>query len=238
MGYGVEREYRWIAAAMAASMGLHLAGVLLFPPAVHGLARAVRPPTDVIDIETAPAPSAPAVEPPPPPQQPAPKSAPSRAAPKALAQAGQVVTATAPPGPLDFTGGFVTGTATAYAGGTTAAGGMSRTVVRGAPDPPGPAAGGGGTGANLSRTASLSDESSWHCPFPPEADAIDEAIVELRVFVGANGEAQDAVVITDPGHGFGAAALRCAIGKRWKPALDRHGNPVPATAIVRVRFTR
>jgi protein TonB len=162
---------------------------------------------------------------------------PSRAAPKALAQAARVVTSTAPADPLDFAGGFVTGTATVYAGGTTAAAGTSRTVVR---EPPGPAVGGdgSGTGTNLARTASLADDSSWQCPFPPQAGDVHEASVELRVFVGADGEAHDAAVIADPGHGYGAEALRCAIGKRWRPALDRNGKPVPATAIVRVRFTR
>jgi protein TonB len=242
MGYGVEREHRWLAAAVLASVGLHLAGVLLFPRPMPRAAPAVRPPTDVIDIEPAPAPPAPPMEPPPPSPQPAPSSrrAPSRAEPKALAQAGRVVTRIAPADPLDFTGGFVTGTGTAYAGGTTSAGGTSRTVVRGPPDPSGPAVAGGGTGtgANLSRTASLVDDSSWQCPFPPEAFGVDEASVDLRVFVGADGKARDAAVIADPGHGFGTEALRCAIGKRWRPAFDRDGNPVPATAIVRVRFTR
>jgi glutaminase len=45
-------------------------------------------------------------------------------------------------------------------------------------------------------------------------------------------------VIADPGHGFGAEARSCSIGKRWSPALDSAGNPIRATAIVKVRFTR
>ena len=49
MGYGVEREHRWLAAAVLASVGLHLAGVLLFPRPMPRAAPAVRPPTDVID---------------------------------------------------------------------------------------------------------------------------------------------------------------------------------------------
>jgi glutaminase len=45
-------------------------------------------------------------------------------------------------------------------------------------------------------------------------------------------------VLADPGHGFGTEAVRCAIDTRWSPALDREGNPIRGTAIVRVRFTR
>ncbi len=65
-----------------------------------------------------------------------------------------------------------------------------------------------------------------------------EHVRQLRVFVDAGGKALDAAVIVDPGHGFASQAVRCAIGKRWSPALDREGIPMRATAIVRVRFTR
>jgi hypothetical protein len=80
----------------------------------------------------------------------------------------------------------------------------------------------------------MADDSSWRCPFPSEASGIDEANVLLRVSVGADGKAPHVAVIADPGHGFGAEA----IGKRWSPALDSAGNPIRATAIVKVRFTR
>jgi protein TonB len=84
----------------------------------------------------------------------------------------------------------------------------------------------------------MAGDSAWKCPFPAEAGGIDEAFVQLRVFVSADGQALDAAVLADPGHGFGAAAVRCAIGTRWSPALDREGIAVRGTAIVRVRFTR
>jgi protein TonB len=115
-------------------------------------------------------------------------------------------------------------------------------VVRGAAGPPGPEVAGGGTGAgtgtNFSRAPSPADGASWQCPFPPEANGVDQATVQLRVFVGSDGRALDATVIADPGHGFGTEALQCAIGRRWSPALDRAGNPTRATAIVKVHFTR
>jgi protein TonB len=161
--------------------------------------------------------------------------------PPAVAQAGQVIAKTpAAAEPLDFTNAFVNGAASAFAGGTTAATGTSRSVVRGAADSPAPdaPASSAGSGSDLSRPPTMTGESSWQCPFPPHADGIDEAIVQLRVFVDAGGNALDAAVIVDPGHGFASQAVRCAIGKRWSPALDREGIPIRATAIVRVRFTR
>jgi hypothetical protein len=84
----------------------------------------------------------------------------------------------------------------------------------------------------------MAGDSSWQCPFPSQADGIDEAVVQLRVFVDAGGKALDAAVIVDPGHGFASQAVRSAIGKRWSPAPDREGVPIRATAIARVRFTR
>jgi protein TonB len=217
-----------------------LLGSLLFPRPAQTAPRAFRPPTEVFDIETAPPPPKPVVESPPP-TAPAGARAPAHRAPPVLAQAGQVITTKpAAAEPLDFTNEFVTGTASAFAGGTTAATGTSRSVVRGAADSPAPdaAAGGTGSGSNLSRAPSMAGDSSWQCPFPSQADGINEAFVQLRVFVDAGGKALDAAVMVDPGHGFASQAVRCAIGKRWSPALDREGLPIGATAIVRVRFTR
>lgn len=239
------RDRPWLAGAVAASAGAHLlAGLLFQHPAARPATRAVQPATEVIDIDTTPPPPKPLAESPPPPA-PAPKAprAPARKAPpRALAQAAEVVTrAPAATEPLDFGDTIVSGSASSFAGGVTAATGTSRTVVREAPSPDAPAAagaGGSGTGANLSRSPRMEGEAAWKCPFPAESAGVDDAIVQLRVFVGADGKALEAAVLVDPGHGFGAAAVRCAIGTRWSPALDREGAAVRATAIVRVRFTR
>jgi hypothetical protein len=45
-------------------------------------------------------------------------------------------------------------------------------------------------------------------------------------------------VVSDPGHGFGAAAQLCARQKRFLPALDRAGTPIVASVVVNVRFMR
>jgi periplasmic protein TonB len=46
-------------------------------------------------------------------------------------------------------------------------------------------------------------------------------------------------MLRDPGHGFGAAAIQCAMGQRFNSALDRMGNPVAATTPpILVRFSR
>jgi len=81
---------------------------------------------------------------------------------------------------------------------------------------------------------------AWACPFPPAADAagIDLAVVQLKIRVSGRGTLGEVDVLADPGHGFGAAARRCAAGQRFVPALDRNGAPVPGEIVVRVRFTR
>ncbi len=239
VAYALGRDHPWLAGALAASAGLHLLAGLLFPRPAQSAPRAVRPPTEIIDIDPAPPPPKPVVEEPPPPAPAAPR-APARRGPPVLAQAGQVIARTpAADEPLDLTNEFVTGTASSFAGGTTAATGTSRSVVREAAGPPAPvAAAASGPGGDLSRPPSMAGSSSWKCPFPSQANGIDEAFVQLRVFVDAGGKALDATVIADPGHGFGTEALRCAVGTPWTPALDREGNPVRATAIVRVHFTR
>ena len=77
----------------------------------------------------------------------------------------------------------------------------------------------------------LSEGGNWACPFPPEADAeqIDYARVGVVVTVGPDGLAKSVTVTTDPGHGFGAAARRCAQGQRYQPGLDSTGKPVTRT---------
>jgi periplasmic protein TonB len=62
--------------------------------------------------------------------------------------------------------------------------------------------------------------------------------VALKVTVAADGSPKDVEVVRDPGHGFGDVAQRCALSRRWSPALDHEGSPVGGTVIVNVRFDR
>jgi biopolymer transport protein ExbD len=83
---------------------------------------------------------------------------------------------------------------------------------------------------------------SWKaCPFPPESDKakIDSAVVLLRSKVDAEGQATHVSVITDPGHGFGAAAVACAMREKYQPARDTNGRAIAGeTKPFRVRFER
>jgi protein TonB len=90
------------------------------------------------------------------------------------------------------------------------------------------------------RPVSLKSE-NWSCPWPREADAqqVDEQTVVIRVVVSADGAAETAKVLADPGHGFGEAAAACAMRTRFTPAGDRRGESIRATSPpIRVRFTR
>ncbi len=83
---------------------------------------------------------------------------------------------------------------------------------------------------------------SWkECPFPAESDTakIDSAVVVLRAKVDVEGQATQVSVITDPGHGFGAAAVACATREKYQPARDANGRAVAGeTKPFRVRFER
>lgn len=199
--------------------------------------------------------------PPPPPEEekveakpepaPTPKDAPpDEPPPPAAAQAGAVLTEDPKDDePVDLTGNtFVTGSGSTYAGGTTQTGGTSQKAVRNV----GASANGvaGGTGAptaqaapavDRSRPARISNPANLErCPFPAEADAeqIDEAAVVLAVRVSADGKAESVDVTTDPGHGFGREAKRCALREKYETALDVAGTPIPGIYRVRFRFTR
>jgi protein TonB len=159
------------------------------------------------------------------------------------AQAATVVAQQPDPGaPVDLTAdAVVTGTATAYAGGATAPGGASPSVVTlrpSAADAQGPAL----APATRDRSGPVTLESEhWSCPWPPEADAqqIDEQTVVLRVVVEPDGVAEAATVLADPGHGFGPAAAACAMRTRFTPARNRRGERLRSTSPpIRVRFTR
>lgn len=146
---------------------------------------------------------------------------------------------------VDLTGdGFVEGTSDAYSGGTTTGSGTPSEAATLAPAtstaaPPArariPAE---DQGPDLSRPASVIGNTEWNCPFPPEADAIDDAVVKLRVEISENGIASGASVLHEPGQGFGREARRCALGRRWKPALNRAGTAIPGSVVMTVHFVR
>jgi protein TonB len=144
---------------------------------------------------------------------------------------------------VDLTDGLVTGSSSTVAGGRTAAQGesspgSSRGSARGPVSPVSslPAS----PSSDRSRRPALAGGFEWACPFPSEADAagIDSAVVSIRVDVDASGAVKDVTVQSDPGHGFGRAARRCATTKQWTPALDRDGTPVDGAVVVHVRFER
>jgi protein TonB len=149
--------------------------------------------------------------------------------------------------PLDFTDSIVTGTAVSYAGGITQAQGTSQHAVRAvadgaAPNARGPSAGSAAStpGRDLSRGPAVLGGLAWNCPFPPAADAdsVDHAQVAIRVEVEASGRPARVLILSDPGHGFAAAARACALGKRWTPGADRAGRPTASGLNINVRFVR
>jgi protein TonB len=167
------------------------------------------------------------------------------AAPAPTPEVGRAASVLAPepdPGaPIDLTGdAIVTGQATAYAGGVTTSAGTSAAPGRGGQAKTG--AGDAVVATAVDRASPVSLESErWSCPWPREADSeqIDEQTVILRVVVDASGVADRATVLADPGHGFGAAAVACALRTRFVPARGRDGEAVRSTSPpIRVRFTR
>jgi len=170
------------------------------------------------------------------------------AAAPAAARAGAVLTAAPDPNaPVDFDG-IISGTGETFAGGNTSAAGTSDTAVRGravavggVPGGSGKAAAGPAVGVDRTRVAGVAGSKDWNCPFPPEADSeqIDQAFPTIQVAVRADGTPERVTVLSDPGHGFGRAATRCAMQQRFETALDHDGTPIPGlTKSLRVRFER
>lgn len=160
------------------------------------------------------------------------------------AQAAPIVTRQSDPGePVDLTG-FVAGTATAFAGGTTASSGTSKTPVSSDIDRVGDGKNKGTTGGvspkDLSSPPSATEDTNWNCPFPLEADVerIRNATTTIRVSVNAADTLVRVDIVQDPGHGFGEAARRCAMGKSWRSARYREGRPTAGSVMVRVQFVR
>jgi periplasmic protein TonB len=194
-----------------------------------------------LEPETAP-------EPPPARPEPAPSPAAVRYAskPASPARAAPALTQSeTPEQPVDLTDQIVTGSAASYAGGTTTSAGNAHAAagsVEGSTAGTRPAGEGAGglSGPDRSRAARIAGGLDWQCPFPGEADqaGIDRAVATIQVELDAAGRARRVSVVSDPGHGFGAAARRCALSKRWIPALDRNGNARASSATLRVRFER
>ncbi|MGB0681008.1 MAG: TonB family protein, partial [Polyangiales bacterium] len=168
------------------------------------------------------------------------------------AAAGRVLTAQ-DTGPVDLTDqSFIAGTASAYVGGASRAGGRGHVPAHAAASPAGTPAGVGRgrrtqpgpaetrQGQSKARPVQLA-QSEWQCDWPQVAvdQAIYEQSVVLRVVVRPDGSVAQASVAQDPGHGFGRAAIACARRTRFTPARDPQGHAIQATSPpIRVRFTR
>jgi protein TonB len=234
-----------LAFALGAHVGLWALATQLGPAQ---LAPPTKPPDLEVAMDEPPPPPVVEKEPDPPALEPPPSSARAKApakAPRASApaQASTIIARQPDPNaPLDFSGdAFVTGTASAYAGGATASSGTSTHAVTRVATQPNPAPAAPPLKAvSLSRAVSLAQD-EWQCPWPHEAELaeIDAQTVTMRVRVDADGRVRKVTLIEDPGSGFGAAARACALATRFSPALDREGNVTSADSPpIRVRFTR
>ncbi len=172
--------------------------------------------------------------------------------PPAPAEAAKILTADPDPDePVDLTAeGFVTGEGTGPSYGYVSAKGTAKSPTFDRHAQVGGVEGGKGKGPpqrarpprrNASRPAGIVGGRSWSCPFPPEADIeqIDRATAVLVVTVAPDGRPVSVRVLSDPGYGFGRQARQCALGRRYRPALDRDGRPIQATTPpINVRFRR
>ncbi len=198
---------------------------------------------DEIEIQVPPAPPPAAAPAPPPPAAAAPPAvAHVAAAPPPPAQAGSIVAQEpAADEPVDLSAeAFVTGTASTYAGGTTSSSGTNPVAVQTSEVQPGAEPTLQPGEPDRSSPVQL-DADGWQCAWPRAADdePIYEQFVVLRVRVAKDGHALSANLVADPGHGFGAAAVACAMRTRFVSAKDRSGEPIDATSPpIRVRFTR
>jgi len=232
--------------AIAASASLLLLGALAFGMSRVTMEHAAPPIAPkaalLVEVEVRPSPRGPPLPrppttaPPPPVQarRPAPSGT-ARPAQQLAAPPAPVVTA-ASEGPVDLTDEvIIVGEGREWLGGVTSVDGTATTVGTGAdtevPAPP---------ALDSSRPVGLVVP-EWGCPWPNEraGDGLHEATAVVQVTVRADGTAEDALVLEDPGLGFGEAARRCALRSTFEPALDRDGNPILArSAPIRVRFWR
>jgi len=233
------------------SAGLHAAVVLLAWRAglLRGAAWEERRET-LVEVSLAPTFSPPAPKPvrtpPEEPQRraplrhsPAAGSAAARSpAPPSPAASGDASPAAGLNAPLDLTGDTLVVASTGNPGTASADGPGAGTGPGRGPaadrESPSPGAGDRSGGVSLAHH-------DWACPWPHEADnqQIDEQTVVIQVVVGPDGSVESATLLSDPGHGFGQAAIACALRTRFTPARDREGRPTRATSpAVLVRFTR
>ena len=84
---------------------------------------------------------------------------------------------------------------------------------------------------NRSRAVRRVSDTWDDCGFPDEADQeqVHQAWVRIVVSVDATGRATKVDIVKDPGYGFGRLAQKCALRKRYRPALNRAGKPVAST---------
>ena len=151
--------------------------------------------------------------------------------------------------PVDLTGNtFLNGTADTAVGGTTQIGGTAKTptnnaraVATGTPGGTGTAGAPPPVKVDRSRAARILNLANLErCRFPAEADAeqVDEAVVGIDVKVSVDGRPESVAITSDPGHGFGREARKCALREKYDPALSVDGLPVPGSYRVRFRFSR
>jgi hypothetical protein len=100
--------------------------------------------------------------------------------------------------------------------------------------------GGGSSGGDQTTPPRLGRRVEWECPWPAD---VPEGRVSayIRVLVTDRGEARSARVVVDPGHGFGAAAIRCALDSRTTYAAGRNATGARVggwTVPFEVRFER
>ena len=152
------------------------------------------------------------------------------------------IVASEPDAPVDLTGeAIVVGEARAQGGGIVSArqgaGAITGAATGASRSRPSVGGGGGGDGRASIGLASQ----SWSCPWPDEAESlpIAEETAIIRVVVRPDGTAESVAVVSDPGHGFGPAAARCALRARFTPARGPTGELARETSSpIRVRFTR
>ena len=240
----------WCAAALA----LH---ALLAATAPHA-APSGPPQPPPLEIDLAPPPPPPPSPPPlpTPTPEPAPKRAPAPAhapapapapahAPAPAARAAPLLTAA--PSPNNDPVSFVTdpnGTTFGYgvvARGNTAMQGFAPTATAAPapPRPPPPAPEASTPPSDWTRAPKLEDADPCKGFFPRHA-ASDSGHVALVVVIDRTGHVASATVAEESpaGDGFGEAARTCLRWKVFTPALGREGEPVRATATVRIHFSR
>lgn len=155
------------------------------------------------------------------------------------AQAGKVIAAESQER-VDLTDNvFIQGTGSAYVGGVTTAQGRGMTA-RSSLKSKGRRVEPKRRANSKARSVRLSAK-DWKCAWPQEAvdQRIYQQTVVIKVIVNPEGRVDQAIVLDDPGFGFGEAAKRCALVTAFSPAVNREGEAIRALSPpIKVRFTR